>query len=614
MTADSNESSGPIAQTLARYAAARTLQELMGCVREYDAVGMAPSPSWPKIRLALTANYSTQFLARGFPLALAARDLAADVYESPYNQWRAELLDPASPLHAFAPTHIVLALTSIDLAYGSLRSADAVVESVVAAVETALKTSEAYVLVTLPEPLADEINDSGPAYAWRAAVSSRLRVSLTSPRVMLIDLEPLMRDAGAQAWFDDRFYDTAKLPFHPNRTPAVLGALADAVAGTVAPRCKLVIVDLDNTLWGGTVGDDGYAGLDLDPAGGGRHFLRLQAFLAGLRDKGVVLAIASKNEPPAVKEAFAKRGEMILRFDDFAAAEIHWEPKSASVSRILDRLGFSTAAVLFLDDSPMERAEVQRRFPDIAAPELPDDPAQRVPMLLRTGLFDHRLVTNESRNRNRMYAENAEREAAQREAGDYQQFLRGLRMVMEAGAFEDARERVVELIHKTNQFNLTTRRYNWAELNAAVRDGFGRFYRLNDKFGDNGIISVVAVARDGDEDARIDLWLMSCRVLGRKVEDAILADMVARARALGARRLIGEYSATAKNALVRDLYPRLGFTETGRDGASVFYALALEDARVGADVEFIEVLQGGTPVAGAASRVRNTEGMADRVA
>ena len=233
-------------------------------------------------------------------------------------------------------------------------------------------------------------------------------------------------------------------------------------------------------------------------------------------------------------------------------------------------------------------------------------------MLLRTGLFDHRVVTNESRDRNRMYAENAQREAALREAGDYQQFLRGLQMVMEAGAFEEARERVIELIHKTNQFNLTTRRYNWAELAAAVRDGFGRFYRLNDKFGDNGIISVVAVARDGDEDARIDLWLMSCRALGRKVEDAILADMVARARALGARRLIGEYSATAKNALVRDLYPRLGFTEIGRDGASVFYELPLDDARAGADVEFIELLQSPAPVA--AGRARRAEGVADRVA
>jgi FkbH-like protein len=147
--------------------------------------------------------------------------------------------------------------------------------------------------------------------------------------------------------------------------------------------------------------------------------------------------------------------------------------------------------VVFLDDNPVERAEVRRQFPNIAIPELPDDPSERVQMLLRTGLFDSRLVTNESRDRNRMYAENNRREEALREAADYDQFLRGLQMVMEPSSLEQARERVIELIHKTNQFNLTTRRYNWSELSVAVRDGFGRFYRLSDKVGDSGIISMV---------------------------------------------------------------------------------------------------------------------------
>ena len=586
---------------LARYAAAQTLQQLVACAREYEAAGLPRSSSWPNIRLALTGNYSTQFLARGFPVALAARNLAAVVYESPYNQWRAELLDGASPLSAFAPTHVILALTSIELAYGSLRGVETVVASVAAAVKAALKTTDAHFLVTLPEPLADEISDTSAVYAWRRAVNDGLRAAVPAPRVTLIDIEPLMRSTGAQAWFDDRFYDAAKLPFHPDRTPAALGVLADAIAGVVAPRCKLVVVDLDDTLWGGRVGDDGYDGIDLDPAGKGRHFLRLQAFLKGLRAKGIVLAIASKNDPAAVHEAFARRPEMMLDLADFAAAEIHWEPKSSSLARILDRLKLSTAGVVFLDDNPVERAEVRRRFPDIAVPELPDDPALRVPMLERTGLFDHRHATSESRDRNRMYTENAAREDAQRDTGDYQEFLRGLRMVLEGSALDTARERVIELIHKTNQFNLTTRRYNWGELTAVMRGGFGRCYRLTDRFGDNGIISVVAVARDSEDDARIDLWLMSCRVLGRKVEEAILADVVARARALSARRLVGEYAPTAKNALVRDLYPRLGFKEIGRNGPNVLYALPLEDAHAGEAVEFIELSERSSPVAAAAS-------------
>jgi FkbH-like protein len=590
---------GALETLVARYAEARTLQQLDACARAYEQAGAPKSASWPKIRLALTGNYSTQFLARGFPVALAAREFAAEIYETPYNQWRAEMLDSASALYAFSPTHLVLTLTSIELAYGALRSPDVLVGTIAAAIKAALQASDAHILITLPEPLADEISDNCAAYAWRLAVNAGLRAALATPRVTLIDMEPLIRAIGSPAWFDDRFYDSAKLPFHPDRTPAVLGALADAVIGTIAPRCKLVVVDLDDTLWGGRVGDDGCDGIDLDPAGKGRHFLRLQAFLKGLRDKGVLLALASKNDPDAVHEVFAKRPEMMLRLDDFAAAEIHWEPKSSSIARILDRLKLSTAGVVFLDDNPVERAEVRRRFPDIAAPELPDDPAQRVPMLERTGLFDHRLATREARERNRMYAENTAREEAQRDAGDYQDFLRGLKMVMEGSALDEARERVVELINKTNQFNLTTRRYNWGELANVVKNGFGRSYRLKDRFGDNGIISVVAVALEQQNDARIDLWLMSCRVLGRKVEEAIMADIVARARALGVHRLVGEYCPTAKNGLVRELYPRLGFQEIGRNGASVLYALPIDDAHSGECVEFIEWSERRSPVAAA---------------
>ncbi len=596
-----SDDDGKLAVLIARYAAAQTLQQLVACVRDYEAAGAPHLPSWPNIRLALTGNYSTQFLARGFPLALAARHLAAEIYESPYNQWRAELLEPGSALHAFAPTHVCLTLTSIELAYGSLRTPEAVVASVTAAVQTALKAGDAHFLITLPEPLADELNDNGGAYAWRRAVGDGLHAALARPRVTLIDTAPLIRQAGAAAWYDDRFYDTAKLPFHPDRTPAMLGLLADALTGIVAPRCKLVVVDLDDTLWGGRVGDDGYDGIDLDPAGKGRHFLRMQAFLQGLHDKGILLAIASKNDPGAVQEVFAKRPEMILRADDFAATEIHWEPKSSSLARILDRLKLSTTGVIFLDDNPVERAEVRRRFPDIAVPELPDDPAQRVAILLGTGLFDHRVATGESLKRHRMYAENEARDAAQRDAGDYQEFLRGLKMTMHGAPLEAARERVSELIQKTNQFNLTTRRYNWSELAAAARGGFGRCYRLTDRFGDNGIISVVAVAREADGDARIDLWLMSCRVFGREVEAAILADIVARAGALGARRLIGDYIPTAKNALVRELYPRLGFREIGRDGTSVRYALPLDDARAAAGADFIAFSDLAEPVGAATS-------------
>lgn len=564
------------APLISRYLEARTLRHLQSCVREFESVAATLGPAPTRIRLAVTGNYSTQFLAKGFPLALAARDVHAEVHESPYNQWQFDLLDPASQLSAFAPTHVLLALSSVDLAFSALRTPSAVADAIIGAVGMALRNTEAHIVVTLPEPLADELSDWSPAYAWRQDVCDRLRRSLTSSRVTLVDIEPLIRAAGSAAWYDERFYDSSKLPFHPDRTPALLARLADAIVGLVAQRCKLVITDLDDTLWGGRVGDDGYQALELDPAGPGRHFLRMQSFLAGLQSHGVVLAIASKNDRPLVEEAFARRPEMMLRLEDFALAEIHWEPKSVSVGRILDRLNLTRTGIVFLDDNPVEREEVGRLFPELVIPELPADPAERVPMLLETGIFDRRVVTEESRARHQMYAQNEQREGAMAVAASMDDFLAGLEMVMEALPVDDARERVLELIQKTNQFNLTTRRHSWDQVRDITGRGFGMCYRLKDKFGDNGIISVVLVDADQDQVARIDLWLMSCRVLGRRVEEAILGDVTARARERGFRRLVGEYLPTAKNDLVRQLYPKLGFSEIETRPERSLYGLEID--------------------------------------
>lgn len=561
-----------------RYARAGSLRELLAAVREFDAAAAERTAGGASIRLAIAGNYSTQFLGKAFPLALAARGVHCTMFESSYNQWQIDTLDPASALYRFAPTHVLLAMSSIDLAYASLRSPDAVVDAIAGAAERLVARTGAQIFITLPEPLADEITDWSGAYVWRRLVEAGLRSRLGDGRVTLVDLEPLIRMVGAAAWFDDRYYETAKLPYHPDRTPQVLARLADAIAGHISQRCKLVIVDLDDTLWGGSVGDDGWNGIDLDPAGPGRHFLALQHFLRGLLDQGVVLAIASKNHSKSVDEVFARRTEMLVKREDFVTTEIHWEPKSLSVRRILDRLNLSSAGVVFLDDNAVERAEVRRKFPELLIPDLPENPAARVPMLLASGIFDRRLVTEESRGRASMYRDNDKRAIAMAGAGDLVQFLRDLDMEMEVTDVAQTRERVLELIHKTNQFNLTTRRYNWDELVQVIDPGFGTCYRLRDRFGDNGIISVVLVAMSPDATARIDLWLMSCRVLGRQAEEAILADVSSRARQLGARRLLGEYQPTAKNEMVRDLYTRLGFAPLDEQPERATFVLPLDKA------------------------------------
>jgi FkbH-like protein len=561
-----------------RYRAAVTLRSLLTCVRDFDAQSFSSFPasqSAPAVRLALTGNYSTQFLAKGFPLALAARGLPATMFESGYNAWQVDLLDPDSALYAFNPTHVLLTLTSIDLAYGALRSPERVAQAVAAAANMVLTRSEARLLVTLPEPLAEERSDQSSAYTWRRDTRARLTALLDNPRINLIDMDPLVRQAGDATWHDDRLYDISKLPFHPDQTPRVLARLAAAVAGTVLPQCKVVICDLDGTLWGGRAGEEGWNGVDLDAAGAGRHHLRLQMFIKGLTEQGVLLAIASKNETKPVHEVFERRPEMIVRLEDFSAAQIHWGPKSASVESILAQLNLTSMGAIFIDDNPVEREEVRRRFPEMFVPELPLNPADWVPMLIETGLFDRRVVTEDSARRQTMYRENEQRAVAQAAAGDIHEFLSSLEMELTAYDAAEHRDRVVELIQKTNQFNLTTRRYAWPDVRAAAEGGFALCYQLTDRFGDNGVISVVIVKREIDDEYSIDLWLMSCRIMSRTVENAIMDDLLNRLAAIGARRVIGRYIPTEKNVPVSHLYERLGFVPLPGQGGEKTYEYGL---------------------------------------
>lgn len=578
------------AELFSRYRAAPDLRALLACVREFDALSGARSHSLPVIRLAIAGNYSTQFLAKGLPLALAARGVQAQLFEGGYNAWQPDFLDPNSALHVFKPTHVLLALTSIELLYGSLRTPERVVQAIVEAVGALLSRSQARVLLTLPEPLQDERSDQSAAYAWRQETRARLQSALQDSRVSFIDFDPLVLRAGAAGWSDDRYYDSAKLPFHPDRTPRVLEYLAAAITGTVLPQCKLVVCDLDDTLWGGRVGDDGWQGVDLDAAGGGRHHLRLQHFLQGLTRQGVLLAIASKNETSSVHEVFARRREMILRLEDFVATQIHWEPKSTSIERILTALNLTSTGVVFLDDNPVEREEVRQRFPDIFIPDLSSNPAGWVPTLIETGLFDRRVVTEDSARRQRMYQENAQRDEQLKASGNIDSFLAGLDMELTVYDAATHRDRVVELIQKTNQFNVTTRRYDWSEIDVIARKGLALCYRLTDRFGDNGVISVLIVRSDGDGEYSVDTWLMSCRVMSRSVENAIMDDLLRRLAAAGARRLTASYVPTAKNAPVKDLYDRLGFASQPPLGETQRYEYRLDGRPFAAATSHIRCL------------------------
>jgi len=324
-----------------------------------------------------------------------------------------------------------------------------------------------------------------------------------------------------------------------------------------------LVLDLDNTLWGGVIGDDGLEGIVLgqgDPAG--EAFVGLQSYALQQAKRGVILAVCSKNDEANAIAPFAQHADMILKRSDIASFVANWDDKAKNIRRIANDLNIGLDSLVFVDDNPFERNLVRAELPMVAVPELPDDPALFARALADAGYFEGIRITEEDRERTRQYQVNAERSVLLAESADLPTYLRGLEMKLVWKEFDAVGlQRIVQLINKTNQFNLTTKRYNEADIRAIMEDpdAFGLQLRLIDRYGDNGVIAIVIGKRRNDEVA-IDTWLMSCRVLGRQVEEAtlgLIADATAR---LGAERIVGEYSPTAKNAMVRDHYLKLGFT------------------------------------------------------
>jgi FkbH-like protein len=344
------------------------------------------------------------------------------------------------------------------------------------------------------------------------------------------------------------------------------------VLGAMRGKARRVLVlDLDNTVWGGVVGDDGPERLVLgrgDPEG--EAFLEVQRTALRLRERGVVLAVSSKNHDEVARTPFRTHPEMLLRESHIAVFQANWSDKASNLAAIAGTLSLGLDALVLLDDNPAERALVRGALPEVAVPELPDEPALYARTLLAAGYFEAAAFTQADRERAEQYTHNARRAELAAQFGDTDAFLRSLDMVARVAPFDAAgRARIAQLVGKTNQFNLTTRRYNEAQVAEFEADSavWARQVRLEDRLGDNGMVAVV-VCRRAHEAWTIDTWLMSCRVIGRRLEELTLDLVAAAARAGGARAIVGEFRPTGRNELVRDLYARLGFAlvEEGPEG------------------------------------------------
>jgi FkbH-like protein len=338
---------------------------------------------------------------------------------------------------------------------------------------------------------------------------------------------------------------------------------AAVLAADLGLGARCLVVDLDNTLWGGVVGDDGLEGIEIgDTSPRGEAFKDFQAYIASLKQRGVLLAVASKNDHERAAEAFTRHPEVVLRMNDFAAFKASWGPKSESLRQIAAELDLGLDSFVFVDDNPAEIEIVRQFVPEVTTILLGPDPAEYRRTLEDCRLFEPRALTAEDAERTAQYQREAERRALLASVTDMDAYLSSLEMVGTILPFRAADvPRIAQLVNKSNQFNLTTRRRSEAEvaalLEAPDHDGFS--VRLADRFGDHGLIAVV-ITRTLGQVMDVDTWLMSCRVLKRQVEEETVNEIVRLALARGATRVRGVYLPTAKNGMVRDLYGRMGFS------------------------------------------------------
>ena len=386
----------------------------------------------------------------------------------------------------------------------------------------------------------------------------------------LIDVDHVLARLGLDHTFDERGDHVAGAPFTQDALRALAVAYVRHVRAASGPAVKCIVLDCDNTLWGGVVGEDGLEGIVLDDTGPGRRFVELQKDLVALRERGIVLAICSKNERDDVLDVLRNHPSMVLRTDDFAAMRIDWSDKAENITSIADELNLGLEHVVFVDDSDVECGWVSKRLPGVRVLQWPLAASEHA-RLSDLPMFDSLVVTDEDRRRTEMYRSEAKRREARRDDLSLDDYLASLEMVATIGRATGAElPRLAQLCQRTNQFNLTTRRHDAGVLQQLASDAASAvlWLDLEDRFGSNGIVGCAVLRRAGDDTALIDTLLLSCRVIGRGAETVLVNRLAIIAREMGATTLIGEYIPSARNAQVADLYPRLGF-ET-RDAGRLF--------------------------------------------
>ena len=530
-------------------------------------------------RLAILSNSTMDMIVPALEASAVRHGVALETILPPYDQVAQEALIPNSMVNSAKPDAVLFAFDyrslPLKLTLGDEDAANAVVDGAIGylqALRNGIKTGCNAVCIFQTfappaEPLFGSLDRAlpGTLRSLIDRINLKLAEFVLASGDVLLDVAALAETVGLAEWHNPQLWNMAKFSFSDELIPLYSDHVARAVAALRGKSRKVLVLDLDNTVWGGVIGDDGLDGIQIAQGDArGEAHLAVQRLALDLRQRGIVIAVSSKNTDEVAREPFEKHPEMLLKLHHIAVFQANWNDKATNIKAIAEELNLGLDSLVFLDDNPVERGLVRQLLPQVAVPELPEEPAYYARTLAAAGYFEAIAFASEDLKRAGFYQDNARRLSLQQQVGGVDAYLASLDMTVTFQPFDaTGRARIVQLINKSNQYNLTTRRYTDPEVVEAENDPsvFTLQVRLADIFGDNGMISVI-ICRPGEPETwEIDTWLMSCRVLGRKVEHMILREVLEHARAASIKKLRGTYKPTERNKLVIDHYARLGFTK-----------------------------------------------------
>ncbi|NOT38929.1 MAG: HAD-IIIC family phosphatase [Alphaproteobacteria bacterium] len=538
---------------------------------------VAASGTLRRVRIAIFGNATLSLFAAHLKGSALARGMLLDTVESDFGTVTAFAMGAAQstiegPLDAALLSLDATAFARAERLLDIVKDAEvreAAAERLRAlAVGVRTRLGVPVIVATVPAQPEDAISSIehallGSPARLVAAVNDEVRRGAEAGDWLMWDAAALAGEIGLHSWFDPVGRHHAKTPFASELCPIAADHLCRVLAAMTGKSGRALVLDLDNTIWGGVVGDDGVDGIQLGNGSAvGEAFLAVQRLALELRRRGVVLAVCSKNNEDVARRPFQEHPDMLLRLKDIAVFQANWVDKATNLKAIADALKLGIDALVFVDDNPVERERVRQQWPLAIVPELGEEPAYFPRLIVASGAFEHLPLAAEDVLRAGDYQATVSRQVQRDAAKDYDTYLGSLQMRMTITPFDRiGRARITQLINKSNQFNLTTRRYN--EHDVARLEGDPAFLawqvRLSDTFADNGMIAVVIVHKEAAVRWRIDTWLMSCRVLERGVEQTIMKELVDLARSQGCEELWGEFLKTERNALVTDFYDRMTF-------------------------------------------------------